>query len=127
MGSKLTDDLVKIEKLIVNYFDLLYFADTDLIEKCFFSEATVNSVEQERLVSIDMERFAARISARPSPSSIEEHREDTLKFIEIESPSTALVKVEVNILGDRYHDYLTLMKQGGDWKIITKVFHKFVT
>ena len=53
--SKLTDDLVKIEKLIVNYFDLLYFADTDLIEKCFFSEATVNSVEQGRLVSIDME------------------------------------------------------------------------
>lgn len=124
---KLTDDLAKIEKLVVNYFDLLYFADADLIEKCFFSEATVNSVEQGRLVSIDMEGFAARISSRPSPSSIEEHREDTLKSIEIESPSTAMVKVEVNILGDRYHDYLTLMKQGGDWKIITKVFHKFVT
>ena len=123
----MTDDLAKIEKLVVNYFDLLYFADADLIEKCFFSEATVNSVEQGCLESIDMEGFAARISARPAPSSIKEHREDTLKSIEIESPSTAMVKVEVNILGDRYHDYLTLMKQGSEWRIITKVFHKFIT
>ena len=37
---------------------------------------------------------------------------------------SALLKVEVNILGDRYHDYLILMKRDNQWKIITKAFHR---
>lgn len=119
------DELNQIRQLAIKYFDLLYFADVDLIKECFWSEATVNSIESDQIVSIDMDGFAMRLKGRNSPSSINEARIDALKFIEIESPTTALLKVEVQILGDRYHDYLTLMKRSGEWKIITKVFHRF--
>ncbi len=119
------DDLKKIRELAARYFDLLYFADTDLVDVCFLPDATVNSIEDNQVVSIDMDGFKARLKGRPSPSSINENRIDALKLIEIESPSTALMKVEVQILGGRYHDYLVLLKHSDEWKIITKVFHRF--
>ncbi len=121
----MTSNFEKIENLAAKYFDLLYFADTGLIDECFFAEAGVYSIEQDQLVSIDMAGFATRISSRQAPSSIDEPRNDVIKMIEIESPTTALLKVEVNILGDRYHDYLILMKRDNQWKIITKAFHRF--
>ncbi len=119
------NELEPISELTRKYFDLLYFGDTDLVDVCFFPEATVNSIENDTVVSIDMDGFKARLKGRPSPSSINEERIDALKLIEIESPTSALIKVEVRILGGRYHDYLTLMKCGNDWKIISKVFHRF--
>ena len=119
------DDLERIKALTARYFDLLYFGDTDLVDVCFLPEATVNSIENNRVVSIDMDGFRARLKGRPSPASINEQRIDALKVIEIESPTTALLKVEVRILGDRYHDYLSLMKIDDNWKIISKVFHRF--
>ncbi len=119
------DELSRINALTTEYFDLLYFGDTSLVDVCFFPEATVNSIENNRVVSIDMNGFKARLKGRPPPASIHEERIDRLKLIEIESPTTALVKVEVRILGNRYHDYLTLMKIEDNWKIISKVFHRF--
>ena len=120
----MTGDFEKIEYLAAKYFDLLYFADTGLIDECFFAEAGVYSIEQGQLGSIDMVGFATRISSRPAPSSIDEPRTDVIKMIEIESPTTALLKVEVNILGDRYPDYLILIKRDSQWKLITKACHR---
>ncbi|MDE0094860.1 MAG: nuclear transport factor 2 family protein [Gammaproteobacteria bacterium] len=119
------NELKEIEALVAKYFDLLYFGDTSLISECFWPQATVNSVESGQVISIDMNGFADRLEGRPAPSSIDENRINALKLIELESPTTALLKVEVQILGDRYHDYLTLMKCSDEWKIICKVFHRF--
>ncbi len=119
------NELRKIEALAAKYFDLLYFGDTTLIGVCFWPQATVNSVDSGQIISIDMDGFADRLKGRPAPSSIGENRIDALKLIEFESPTTALLKVEVQILGDRYHDYLTLMKCSDEWKIICKIFHRF--
>lgn len=118
-------DLEQIQQLLNHYFDLLYFGKTDLIPTCFWPVATVNSVENDQIVSIDMEGFNERLLGRQSPSSINERRIDTLKLIDFESPTTAMVKVEVQILGEKYHDYLTLTKCCDEWKIISKVFHRF--
>ena len=117
-------DVEKIEKLTRQYFDLLYFADADLIPACFHPEATVNNVDSGELIAIDMAGFAERIKTRQAPASIDEPRDDDLKTIDIASPTTALVKVEVNILYARFFDYLTLLKRDGEWKIISKVFHR---
>ena len=119
------NELKQIEALIAKYFDLLYFGDVRLISTCFWPQASVNSVESGQIISIGMDGFADRLKGRPSPSSINENRIDALKLIELESPTTALIKVEVQILGDRYHDYLNLMKCNDEWKIICKVFHRF--
>lgn len=43
------------------------------------------------------------------------------------TPTTAVVRVdmETDAIGADYNDYLTLIKIGGVWKVIAKVYHQF--
>lgn len=43
------------------------------------------------------------------------------------TPSAAVVRVDMenDVVGASYNDYLSLLKVDGEWKIISKVFHRF--
>ncbi len=121
--SHISDNIVQIENVLRKYLDLLYNGDTNLIETVFLPAATVNSLTDGKIVSIDMVGFRERIAGRQSPKSIGEKREDKIIMIDISSPTTAMAKVECMILKQRYIDYLSLIKFSGKWGIISKVFH----
>ncbi len=119
----MSDNLVKIENVIRIYLDLLYKGDIGLIDSVFFQEATVSSVSDGKIISINMDGFRERIATRPPPESIGETRQDKIILIDISSPTTAIVKVECMILKNHYTDYLSLIKVSEKWGIISKVFH----
>ena len=119
----IADNLVKIENIIKIYLDLLYKGDIDLIESVFLQEATVSSVSDGKIISINMDGFRKRIATRQSPESVGETRHDKIIMIDISSPTTAMAKVECMILKQRYIDYLSLIKFSGKWGIISNVFH----
>ena len=119
----MSDNIVKIENLLRIYLDLLYKGDIGLIESVFFREATVSSVSDGKIISINMDGFRERIAARSSPESVGETRHDKIIMIDISSPTTAIAKVECMILKNHYTDYLSLIKVSEKWCIISKVFH----
>ncbi len=119
----MSDNLVKIENVIRIYLDLLYKGDIGLIESVFFQEATVSSVSDGKIISINMDGFRERIATRPSPKSVGETRQDKIILIDISSPTTAMARVECMILKNHYTDYLSLIKVSEKWGIISKVFH----
>ena len=119
----IADNLVKIENIIIIYLDLLYKGDIDLIESVFLQEATVSSVSDGKIISINMDGFRKRIATRQSPESVGETRHDKIIMIDISSPTTAIAKVQCMILKNYYTDYLTFIKVSGKWGIISKVFH----
>ena len=119
----MSDNLVKIENVIRIYLDLLYKGDIGLIESVFFQEATVSSVSDGKIISINLDGFRERIAARSSPESVGETRQDKIIMIDISSPTTAIVKLECMILNNHYTDYLSLIKVSEKWGIISKVFH----
>jgi len=121
--TSISDNLVKIENIIRIYLDLLYKGDVDLIESIFLKEATVSSVSDGKIISINMDGFRKRISTRQSPESVSETRHDKLILIDIASPTTAIAKVECMILKNHYTDYLSFIKVSENWGIISKVFH----
>ena len=121
--SHISDNILQIEIVLRNYFDLLYNSDTNLIETVFLPEATVNSVTNGKIVSIDLGGFRERVAGRQSPESEGEKREDKIVMIDISSPTTAMAKVECMILKNYYTDYLSLIKVSEKWGIISKVFH----
>lgn len=43
------------------------------------------------------------------------------------TPTTAVVRVDLenDSIGADYNDYVTLLKIGGVWKVIAKVYHQF--
>ena len=115
--------ILEIENVIRRYLDLLYKGDKDLIKTVFLPEANVYSESNGKIVKIDMVGFNKRIVERQSPESICEIRDDKIIMIDISSPTTAMAKVECNILKNHYTDYLSLIKVSGKWGIIPKVFH----
>ena len=119
----MSDNIVKIENLLRIYLDLLYKGDIGLIESVFFREATVSSVSDGKIISINMDGFRERIATRSSPESVGETRHDKIIMIDISSPTTAIAKVECMILKNHYTDYLSLIKVSEKWGIISKVFH----
>lgn len=116
-------DLAKIETIIRIYLDLLYKGDVDLIKSVFHQEATVSSISEGKIISINMEGFRKRVATRESPESIGETRHDKIILIDISSPTTAIAKVECMILKNHYTDYLSFIKVSEKWGIISKVFH----
>ena len=121
--SHISDNILQIENVLRRYLDLLYNGDTNLIETVFLPEATVNSVADGKIVSIDMVGFRERIAGRQSPAIIGEKRDDKIVMIDVSSPTTAMAKVECMILKNQYTDYLSFIKVSGKWRIISKVFH----
>ena len=121
--SHISDNILQIENVLRRYLDLLYNGDTNLIETVFLPEATVNSVADGKIDSIDMVGFRERIAGRQSPASIGEKRDDKIIMVDISSPTTAMAKVECMILKNQYTDYLSFIKVSGKWGIISKVFH----
>ena len=121
--NTISDDLVKIENIIRIYLDLLYKGDVDLIKSVFHQEATVSSISDGKIISINMEGFRKRVATRESPESIGETRHDKIILIDISSPTTAIAKVECMILKNHYTDYLSFIKVSEKWGIISKVFH----
>ena len=121
--SHISDNILQIENVLRRYLDLLYNSDTNLIETVFLPEATVNSVADGKIVSIDMVGFRERIAGRQSPASTGEKRDDKIIMVDISSPTTAMAKVECMILKNQYTDYLSFIKVSGKWGIISKVFH----
>lgn len=119
----MSDNLVKIENVIRIYLDLLYKGDIGLIESVFFREASVISVSDGKIISINMDGFRERIATRSSPESVGETRQDNIIMIDISSPTTAIAKLECMILKNHYTDYLSLIKVSEKWGIISKVFH----
>ena len=121
--NSISDDLVKIENIIRIYLDLLYKGNVDLIKSVFHQEATVSSISEGKIISINMEGFRKRVATRESPESISETRHDKIILIDISSPTTAIAKVECMILKNHYTDYLSFIKVSEKWGIISKVFH----
>ena len=103
--------------------DLLYKGDVDLIKSVFHQEATVSSISEGKIISVNMEGFRKRVATRESPESIGETRHDKIILIDISSPTTAIAKVECMILKNHYTDYLSFIKVSEKWGIISKVFH----
>ena len=119
----MNDNYIKILDVLRKYLDIIYRGDTEIIDQIFFREATVSSVTNGKIISIDMIGFHKRIKNRKSPESEGEKREDKILMIDISSPTTAIAKVECMILKNLYTDYLSLIKVKGKWGIISKVFH----
>lgn len=116
------DDLLAVERCIGNYFDALYTGDTDLLMgKVFHPNAHLYAANMNgAFVDWPMDEFRTVIEGRPSPQASGADREERIVSIDEAGPDTVMVKVEVLVGTREFVDYLSLLKLGGEWRIISK-------
>jgi hypothetical protein len=116
-----------VEKVLGQYFDGLYYGDTELLGQVFhpgavYATATEGKGDGELLL-LTMGEYFPVVRQREAPSKRGEVRRDRIVSIEFAGPVTALARVELSMGPRRYWDYLTLVRVEGRWQVISKVFH----
>jgi hypothetical protein len=116
-------EFAAVESVLNRYFDGLYHSDTTILSTVFHEKAIYACATQAPLVYLTMDQYFPIIDKRPSPASQGESRKDKIISIRFAGPSTAFAEVNCAIGPKYFTDYLTLVKDDGEWRIISKVFH----
>ena len=105
------------------YVDGYRAGDISGIERAFHKDSVMwgysgNDLLQGPAIPVFMSAFKS-LGASPNVRS----RLDILAI----APTAAVVRVDMenDIMGASYHDFLSLLKIDGQWKIISKIFQRF--
>ncbi len=108
----------------MRYYDGLYRCDVELLRRVFHPDARYITVADGAYKNLDMPTYLAIIAQRESPSARGDPFERSIESIEIAGDCSICV-FNCAMLGRRFIDYLTLIRTGGEWRIISKAFHAF--
>ncbi len=65
--------------------------------------------------------YVARFSGRPADDEAYRRR----RIVSIDrTGNAAIAKIELDYPGDRIVDYMSLLRIGSEWKIVSKIFHR---
>ena len=116
------EDRVSIECLLDGYFDGLYYSDVARLQKVLHPAALYATAIGGVPRVLRMEEYWPVVAAREAPATRNQIRRDEILAIDIVGPETASAKVECAIGDYFFTDVLSLIKFGGRWWIMSKVF-----
>lgn len=108
--------------VLQDYFDALYFCDTNRLQRVFHPRAIYATADETPLLYRTMEEYVPVVAARQSPASRNETRRDHIDAIDLAGENTAFARVRCSIGQRDFVDFLTLVRSDGHWRIIAKVF-----
>ena len=113
----------EITQIINLYFDTLYYCDLDKFDRVFHKKAIYATADEAPLLFHNMTEYRKIIAERVSPASTNELRKDFIDNIKLAGKNTAIVSVRCTIAQSNFIDFLTLVREDGQWRVIAKVFH----
>lgn len=105
-----------VEKAVNYYLEGSLLGDPQIIGKAFHPDATVQGIRNGKHDVYDMKTFLGFFSTE-KPGKHTTH----IISVDIEE-SAASVRAEWDMGTWKYVDYLSLLKNNGEWKIVTKIF-----
>lgn len=123
VGRRDNGAIKAIEKTIATYLDGLYEGDTGKLADAFHENCHLYSVGQDGvLADVPRAKWFDIVKGRASPKSQGLKRTDRILSIDIAGSESALVKLECSIHPRYFTDYLTLLRFGPRWQIVSKTF-----
>ncbi len=120
--SNNVSDLDLITQTVQLYFDGMYHKDLERLRKAFHSNAYLFGYLRGQPIHVSAEDWFKAVEARPVPAESGEEYDMRIVSTDI-TGAVAVVKVADLYQGLRFTDYLTLLKNDGNWQIINKAFH----
>ena len=117
------DGMAEITALLGDYFDGLYDGDLDKFDRVFHPASHLYASDGQGLTDMPRESYFELIRGRPSPRSQDLPRYDRIVSLHRSGPDTAHAVVNCAIPPRYFTDYLTLLRTGGRWQIVSKTFH----
>jgi hypothetical protein len=108
--------------VVSKYLNGAYEGNAALIREAFHPKASMCGYLLEQEVIATPEFYIAEVEKNPSPKEIGENMQSVLSHIEVNGPvATVTVKLS-SYWGTNGTDHLHLIKEDGNWRIISKTF-----
>ncbi len=104
------------------YFDGLYQADSKILANVFHPDARYVNALQGDYMNRSMQEYFTVVDGRVPPAQTSDERDDQILSIKFGVNRIAFVEAQMTMSGRVYIDYLTLIFDDGEWRIIAKVF-----
>jgi hypothetical protein len=115
--------LAGIEATLQTYFDGLYEGDTAKLAEAFHPFAHLYTVGPDGVATdLPLGDWLAAVATRPAPAASGLERGDRIVTVDQSGPTTAFAKVHCQIPPRYFTDYLSLVLEGGRWRVIAKSY-----
>ncbi|MEZ5893243.1 MAG: nuclear transport factor 2 family protein [Parvularculaceae bacterium] len=119
----MTKPFADIQDVLQRYYDGLYRGDVALLKTVFHEQARYHTASQSPALHYDMPEYFDVVAARQSPQSRGDAYGFDVETIRFAGDDTAFAAVSMTMMGKRYADFLTFIRDGDAWRIVAKVFH----
>lgn len=113
-----------IQSTLQTYFDVMYDCDMAKFDDVFHPACSLFTAGGASLVVRPFAAYREEMKARTPPRSLGQSRAlETIAKIDMLSPDIALAQVRVQIHDKLFADNLNLVRVGGRWMVVAKIYH----
>jgi hypothetical protein len=112
-----TSDFTSITGILHRYFDGLHHGDVDKLAAQFHPDAWLKAPGARR----SLNQWLTDVSSRPAPAILNKPFEFQILSIDIVQDQ-AMAKIHCPLFDFNYVDFLGLLKEEGQWRIVTKMY-----
>lgn len=106
-----------IRKALDAYIEAAVKGDSKIAEPVFTDNATISHIENDSLISLPIKAlFDYYNNDCPQPASYE------ITVCNV-SDDVAIVAIDSDFGGTKFDDMFSMVKDGNEWKIVSKIFH----
>ena len=112
------EQLEGINKALDAYINAAVKGDSKIAETVFTPNATISHVENDSVISLPIQALFDYYNSEvcPQPASYK------ITACNV-SDDVAIVAIDSDFGGTKFDDMFSMVKDGNDWKIVSKIFH----
>ncbi len=124
MSSSKDSALSDVAQVVETYLTAIHAGDTRQLAEIFEPGANLIGWDEGELRRVPLKQWFAFVDSIPSPASAAVPFDGKIVSIDV-SETVAVAKVTESYRAFKYVDYLSLVNDGGQWKIVGKSYHQF--
>ena len=117
ISARVQSDYEAIAELLASYFDGLYEGDVDKLRAIFHEDAWLKGNGYRKT----LDEWLVAVAGRAKPRDEGMEYQFNIDSIEVVADQ-AMAKVDVPLPWAHFIDYLSLLKEEGEWRIVNKMF-----
>jgi hypothetical protein len=108
-----------VEKPLKMYFS----GDPEQLKQAFHPGATMFFARNDSLIAVPIPEYIARVAASRAKGDPAPQRTERIAQVDI-SGTSAVARLELEYPQQKITDYMSLVKYGGEWRIVSKIFSR---
>jgi hypothetical protein len=120
VGLQQDDEEPAIRDALQFYLDGHATGDSEIMAKAFDPSARLQYIRDGQVTLRTLEGFLGGMSGQPAADESQRKRQITMVDYE---GTVAVARIELDYPQVLFTDYMQLLKTGGEWKIVNKIYH----